>query len=181
MRKSAKSLNIINKTQKARYPSAEFLYHVTLEDYKRQISNYEKIYDRINIVLAFSGVLLVFLLSDFSANISSINALFIDFKLLPFLHILLYLYSIFLLLLSIIMLLVLSCSKKLSAFDSNSIKTQELYDECIEDASLWIISRYIKIISDIRIIIIKKQEYYSISTILIIVALIVYLFSKIIN
>ena len=47
-----------------KYPSAEFLYSVSLEDYNRVLSNYDRIYDRINIALALCGVILIVILSN---------------------------------------------------------------------------------------------------------------------
>lgn len=53
-----------NVQSNEKYPSAEFLYSVSLEDYNRVLSNYDKIYDRINVALTLCGVILIVILSN---------------------------------------------------------------------------------------------------------------------
>ena len=47
------------------YPSACFLLESCFQDYQRIQDNYNKIYEKINIALAFSGVILTIMLGAF--------------------------------------------------------------------------------------------------------------------
>lgn len=47
------------------YPSACFLLDSCVQDYQRLQDNYNKIYEKINIALAFSGVILTIMLGTF--------------------------------------------------------------------------------------------------------------------
>ena len=47
------------------YPSACFLLDSCFQDYQRIQDNYNKIYEKINIALAFSGVILTIMLEAF--------------------------------------------------------------------------------------------------------------------
>ena len=47
------------------YPSARFLLDSCFQDYQRILDNYNKIYEKINIALAFSGVILTIMLGAF--------------------------------------------------------------------------------------------------------------------
>ena len=47
------------------YPSACFLLDSCVQDYQRLQENYNRIYDKINVALAFAGVILTIMLGTF--------------------------------------------------------------------------------------------------------------------
>lgn len=168
----------VKENNKQKYPSAEFLYSVSLEDYNRVLSNYDKIYDRINIALPVcSAVLIVFLTGiDIKSIFNWINYTSLE-KVAIALYTLFAIGSAVLMTISVINLLVLSRSKELMSFDSNSIASESLYEEQIEDASLWVTLQYIRIINNIRGKIEKKQKSFNNTITLMIISILAYAFS----
>ena len=69
----------------------------------------------------------------------------------------------------------------MQAFDSSCIKKESLYKEKIEDVALWITSKYINVINDIREKTKKKQKSFSTAILQIIIALLAYVVSMIIH
>lgn len=55
------------------YPSACFLLDSCFQDYQRIQDNYNKIYEKINIALAFSGVILTIMLGAFDFSPAKFN------------------------------------------------------------------------------------------------------------
>ncbi len=169
-------------TGSIKYPSAEFLYSVSLEDYNRMLSNYEKIYDRINIALAICGVILIVILEN--VDMKAISK-WMEFSNLERVAVVLYymlaIGSATLIVIAVIRFLLLSRSKEILSFDSNSIKEESLYEEKTEDAALWITLQYIRVINDIRNEIRAKNKAFNTSTILIVIALLAYVSSMIVN
>ena len=165
-----------------KYPSSEFVYSACLEDYNRVLANYDKIYDRINIALTVCGVLLLvflenvkftgFLQWDIYSNLERTTVL-IDFMFS--------LGSATLIIIATIQLLILARSRELLSFDSNSIKEQKLYNEKVEDAVLWVTLQYLRVINDIRERVCEKQKKYDLSITLMIIALLLYVLSKLIG
>ena len=177
-----KRLRVIEK-KKPQYPSAEFLYSVSLEDYNRTLNNYDRIYDRVNIVLTVcSAVLIVFLSNinvkcilnwqNYSSNLEKIAVL---------IYAGLSLVSAVLMIIAIIKLLLLSRSKDLLCFDSNSIKHETLYEEKIEDSALWVTLQYIKVINDIRNKAKEKQSKLNIAIVLMIISILCFALSILIS
>ena len=171
-----------NVQSNEKYPSAEFLYSVSLEDYNRVLSNYDKIYDRINVALTLCGVILIVILSNVDVitllswnNYSNLE------KMAVAIYGLCAVGSAVLIVIAVIKLLLLSRSKDTLPFDSNSIKTESLYNEKIEDAALWVTLQYIRVINDIREKIKEKQKAFNTATIQIIVALLAYVISMLIH
>lgn len=72
------------------------------------------------------------------------------------------------------------CTEYLQYF-IQSIKTESLYNEKIEDAALWVTLQYIRVINDIREKIKEKQKAFNTATIQIIVALLAYVISMLIH
>lgn len=165
-----------------KYPSAEFLYSVSLEDYNRVLSNYDRIYDRINIALALCGVILIVILSnvDMTAMFNWNNYTNLE-KMAVGIYGLCAIGSAVLIVIAVIKLLLLSRSKEILSFDSNGIKTEALYNEKIEDAALWVILQYIRVINDIREKIKDKQKAFNTATIQIIIALLAYVVAMLIH
>lgn len=166
----------------AKYPSAEFLYSVSLADYNREISNYDRIYDRINIALSLCSAVTIYYLStvNFKAFFEWQN-----FSQLEKVALLLYAFftltSLILMIISIIQLLVLSRSKEMLTFDSNCIKTESLYEESLEDSSLWVTLQYIRVINDVSLKTQEKQKGFNLAITLIVISILCFAFSIIVN
>ena len=65
---SEEGTTIEESTESSDYPSACFLLDSCVQDYQRLQENYNRIYDKINVALAFEGVVLTVMLGslDFS-------------------------------------------------------------------------------------------------------------------
>lgn len=168
-------------SENKKYPSAEFLYSVSLEDYNRVLSNYDKIYDRVNIALTLCGAVLIVFLANLHLTVFFE---WCNYSKLEKMSVLLYtifaVASAVLIIISVIKLLLLSCSQKLSTFDSNSIKEEELYEESVEDSALWVTLQYIRVINDIRSKTISKQKKLNTAIILIVISILSYVVSMLI-
>lgn len=165
-----------------KYPSAEFVYSACLEDYNHVLANYDRIYDRINIVLTLCGVILIFFITNFD-----ITALYkwenysCGEKVLAIAYVLLAGISLVFIAISVIKLLLLSRSEGLLTFDSNSIIDESLYYESTEDAALWITLQYTKCINNVREKTIEKQRSFSRAIIFVIISIVAYIVSTIIK
>lgn len=165
-----------------KYPSAEFLYSVSLEDYNRVLSNYDRIYDRINIALTLCGVVLIVILSNIDITaILNWNGYTNLEKMAVGIYGVCAIGSSVLIIIAVIRLLLLARSKEILSFDSNSIKTEALYKEKLEDSALWVTLQYIRVINDIRDKIKEKQKVFNMATIQVIIALLAYVISMLIH
>lgn len=172
----------MSEQTKSEYPSAEFLHSVSLADYNRVLSNYDKIYDRINIAMALCGVILLVILSNIDikvimdwSNYSTLEKMAVGIYSLCAVG------SAVLIVIAVIRLLLLSKSKEVHSFDSNSIKTEELYKESIENAALWVTLQYIRVINDIRTKTNEKQRAFNASIVQIIISLLAFVVSMMIH
>lgn len=169
--------------QKANYASAELLQSVCYEDYRRLLDTYDKIYEKINIALAFCGIILLVIVSNFDYTIvSRIIKCSSKLELFPLLLIVVCsLLSTFLIVWSVVQLLLLMRSKLLSVFDSITLRNEELYRQSIEVSSVWLIDKYTRIIALLRPEIDKKQKAFDKAIIKIIVSTLCYAFVLIIE
>lgn len=78
-------------------------------------------------------------------------------------------------------LLLVTRSRKILSFDSNSIKTEELYKETVEDAALWVSLQYIRAINDVWTQIKDKQGKLNRALFEIVVSLLFYVVSVVIH
>ena len=164
------------KRKAINYPSAELLQSACYEDYKRLIDTYDKIYDKINIALAFCGVIFLVILSDFdytlffsfTANLSKgeLFALFVQ--------IICSCTSTVCITWAVIQLLMLVRSKEITVFDSVTIRNDKIYDLTANEAALWLIDKYTSAIPELRTIIHNKQKAFNSVVIKIIVSILTY-------
>lgn len=161
---------------KAYYPSAEMLQNTCYEDYRRVLDTYDKIYEKVNIALAFSGVILLVVMSSFDYTlVGRIIDRSSNLELFSLLILLLCsLASAMLLVWSVIQLLLLIRSKKLTVIDSITIRNDELYRETNEVASVWLIDKYTQAVAALRPEINKKQKSFDSAVLKIIIGLICY-------
>lgn len=163
---------------KKQYPSAQITYSASLEEYNQLLSNYDKIYDRINIALVLCGTFfMVFSTTlDFSI-ISNWTSYAIYQRVLAIVNGIMLVTSAVLMAISIVKFLKLTRGEGLTTFDSNYIKYERLYEEKKENTTLWITLQYLKGINDLREQIAKKQKRYNWAIVLIIIAVIIYVVS----
>ena len=162
--------------KKPDYPSAELLQSTCYEDYKRVLDTYDKVYEKVNIALAFSGVILLVVMSSFDYTIiTRILSKPSNLELFSLLALLLCsLVSAVLIVWSVIQLLLLIRSKKLTVFDSIAVRNEEIYRETKEIASVWLIDKYTQAIAALRPEISKKQKSFDSAVLKIIIGLLCY-------
>lgn len=163
---------------KSNYPSAELLQNTCYEDYRRVLDTYDKIYEKVNIALAFSGVILLVVMSSFDYTIiTRILSLSkpSNLELFSLLTLLLCsLASAVLIVWSVIQLLLLIRSKKLTVFDSIAVRNEEIYRETKAIASVWLIDKYTQATAALRPVISKKQKSFDSAVLKIIISLLCY-------
>ena len=178
-----KKSNSKNDKKKVMYPSAEILQNTCYEDYRRVLETYDKIYEKVNIALAFSGIILLVIMSSFDytivVRICSCNSTLGLFSLL--LYFLCSLASAVLIIWAVIQLLLLMKSKPLKVFDSISARNEELYYKQVDVTSMWLIDKYTKAIVALRLEIEEKQQRFDAAVTMIVVALLIYAFEVVIK
>ncbi len=166
--------SVINK-----YPSAELLLTPCMEDYQRIQDNYNKIYEKINIALAFSGIILTIMLANL--NIDKSIAIIQNMKIYEVVLITIEvgctIGSVVLVLLTTIRLLILLLGKPVSVFKSEDLRNEGIYREEKQNAALWIIDKYTIIVSEMRPIIQRKQKKYNKAIEIMIIGVILYAIS----
>ena len=160
------------------YPSARFLLDSCFQDYQRILDNYNKIYEKINIALAFSGVILTIMLGafDFSPAKFSVSNMKIWEVILT---------SIELTCLRIVMSegtlrygslteSFLLRERKIAVFKSEDIRNENIYRNKESQAALWLIDKYTRIVNEVRPIVQKKQKAFDNAMVAIIVGIMMY-------
>lgn len=157
-----KSNKVSQKQSDHSYPSAKFLVDACYQDYMRLQENYNKLYDKLNIALAFSGVVLTLVIGTFELNSSrvSISGLKIWEIILLIIHTLSGIGSVILWLYGTICFLFLMKGKQLPVFKSEDVRNSEVYREKEQDAALWLIDKYTICTNELRLIIADKQEKF---------------------
>jgi hypothetical protein len=145
-------------------------------EYQRLMETYDKIYEKVNIMLAFCGVVLLVILSK--VDITRYMLLVQTEKKSLFLISLLYCVattiSSLLIVSSVIHLLKLLKGKNMLVFDSIAIRNEKIYESQEENAALWLIQKYTDSIASIQNVIKEKQSEYDKTVIKVIVSLIAY-------
>lgn len=158
------------------YPSATLLQEACFEDYKRVIETYNKIYDKINIALAFSGVILLVILGNFDYtlffNIGTQYTKAESFAI--FIQIICSTVSSVSILWAVIQLLLLTRGRQMPLFDSLAIRNGKIYNTSPENAALWLIEKYTFAIAGIIQINKSKQEKFDAAIVKILVSVLSY-------
>ena len=164
------------KDKKQKYPSAEILHSVCYDEFRRAIETYDKIYEKVNIALAFSGVVLLVIMSNFDYTIISRFKSYKTLFELVSLHILTFssFASAVLIIWAVVQLLLLMRSRSMTVFDSVSIRNENIYCENTEDASMWLIDKYTQSTNEIRPESEKKQKTFDSAVLKIVIALLCY-------
>lgn len=148
--------------QRVRYPSAELLLQPCMEDYKYQLESYNRIYDKVNIAMAFCTAVLVVILDSVDTKyvpmmLSAVNAEGFLRSAIPFF---LSLGSAVLIFVATIQLLNLMISRSLKVFDSVAFRNEHCYFDAPEYTAFLLIAAYTEAAYDLRSIVAEKQSVY---------------------
>lgn len=165
------------------YPSAELVKDVCLEDYKRIIDTYDKLYEKVNIALVLCGVLLVVIIPSFDYTVlgkimSSKNCMevfyIVAYSTISFC-------SVVLMVWATVQLLLLMLGKRIYTVDTIAMRNGKHYEKRQEDVSLWLIDKLNYSIASIKELIKLKQSKYDFAIKLIIVAVITFAIATIMS
>lgn len=165
------------------YPSACFVLDSCVQDYQRLQESYNRIYDKINVALAFVGVVLSIMLSSFDLSIAKMYMN--DLTVAAFIIISIELFSLIggltLTLLSTLYLLTLMRGRRIAVFKSEDIRNEEIYREKESHAAMWLIDKYTRIVNEVRPVVQKKQEAFDKALVGIVVGIIFYVIAIILR
>ena len=158
------------------YPSACFLLDSCFQDYQRIQDNYNKIYEKINIALAFSGVILTIMLGafDFSPAKFNVSNMKIWEVILTSIELMCLGGSLIVIVGATIYLLFLLRGRRIAVFKSEDIRNEEIYRNKESHAALWLIDKYTRIVNEVRPIVQKKQKAFDNAMVAIIVGIMMY-------
>lgn len=162
--------------QNVQYLSAEFLQQACFEDYHRLIDTYDKIYEKVNITLAFCGIILLVIIGSVNYTyVADICRTQSNLELCSLLLLLLCsVASAVCIIWAVIQLLLLMRSKALTVFDSIGIRNEEIYRWNPDAAALWLIDKYTIAVTGLRKVIAEKQKRYDTAVTKIVIALLLY-------
>lgn len=155
--------NEAEKNQGGMYPSAQLLYPVCQAEYERIMEIRDKMYDRINIVMSFAGVVLLVILQNFDWKI------FLELKnqegqgnWFPVLvQALLSFISVVGIIWAEVELLLLIRGQGIGIVDSVEIWNQKLYKELPDNAAVWLMNRYTEAVSQAGTINERMQKKFN--------------------
>lgn len=169
--------NMVEETpHSADYPSACFLLDSCVQDYHRLQENYNRLYDKINVALAFTGVVLTIMLSSFNSSSAQlcIKDMTVATLIMTLVELICRIGGIGLTLLSAVYLLTLMRGRKIPVFKSEDIRNYEVYREKEQYAALWLIDKYTKIVNELRPVVQRKQASFDKALMIITVGVIMY-------
>ena len=166
----------IEQRENENYPSACFLLDSCFQDYQRIQDNYNKIYEKINIALVFSSVILTIMLGsfDFSPAKFSVNNIKIWEVILTTIELVCLGGSLIVIVVAIIRLLLLLRGRKIAVFKSEDIRNEGIYRSKESDAALWLIDKYTRIVNEVRPIVHNKQKAFDHTVVAIIIGIMMY-------
>jgi hypothetical protein len=164
------------ETESSDYPSACFLLDSCVQDYQRLQENYNRIYDKINVALAFAGVVLTIMLGsfDFASAKLCVKDITVASLIITVVELICLVGGMGLTLISIVYLLTLLRGRKIAVFKSEDIRNEEIYREKESHAAMWLIDKYTRIVNEVRPVVQKKQEVFDKALVTIIVGFILY-------
>lgn len=167
---------IDDEKQAVQYPSAELVQQACFEDYHRLIDTYDKIYEKVNVTLAFCGVILLVILGSVNYTyVADICRTQSNSELFSFLLLLLCSVACAVCIIwAVIQLLLLMRSKALLVFDSMDIRNEEIYRWNPDAAAVWLIDKYTIVVANLREIIAEKQKKYDSAVTKVVIALLLY-------
>lgn len=170
-------------TESSDYPSACFLLDSCIQDYQRMQENYNRIYDKVNVALAFAGVVLTIMLGsfDFTQAKLLVNDMTVASLIMTSVELICLIGGMGLTLFSIVYLLTLLRGRKIAVFKSEDIRNEEIYREKESHAAMWLIDKYTQIVNEVRPVVQRKQASFDRALIIIIVGIIMYTISVILR
>ena len=173
---SEESSTVEVETESSDYPSACFLLDSCVQDYQRLQENYNRIYDKINVALAFAGVVLTIMLGsfDFAPAKLCVKDITVASLIITVVELICLVGGMGLTLISIVYLLTLLRGRKIAVFKSEDIRNEEIYREKESHAAMWLIDKYTRIVNEVRPVVQKKQEAFDKALVVIIVGIILY-------
>lgn len=173
---SEESSTVEVETESSDYPSACFLLDSCVQDYQRLQENYNRIYDKINVALAFAGVVLTIMLGsfDFASAKLCVKDITVASLIITVVELICLVGGMGLTLISIVYLLTLLRGRKIAVFKSEDIRNEEIYREKESHAAMWLIDKYTRIVNEVRPVVQKKQEVFDKALVTIIVGFILY-------
>ena len=158
------------------YPSACFLLDSCVQDYQRLQENYNRIYDKINVALAFAGVVLTIMLGsfDFAPAKLYVKDMAVASLIMTVAELICLVGGMGLTLFSTVYLLTLLRGRKIAVFKSEDIRNDKVYREKESHAAMWLIDKYTKIVNEVRPVVQKKQASFDRTIIIIIIGIIMY-------
>lgn len=173
---SDESTTVKESTESEDYPSACFLLDSCVQDYQRLQENYNRIYDKINVALAFEGVVVTVMLGslDFSPAKLCVKDITVVALIVTFVELICFVGGIGVTIFSTIYLLALMRGRKIAVFKSEDIRNDEIYREKESHAAMWLIDKYTKIVKEVRPVVQEKQASFDRALSTIIVGIIMY-------
>lgn len=173
---SEESSTVEVETESSDYPSACFLLDSCVQDYQRLQENYNRIYDKINVALAFAGVVLTIMLGsfDFVSAKLCVKDITVASLIITVVELICLVGGMGLTFISIVYLLTLLIGRKIAVFKSEDIRNEEIYREKESHAAMWLIDKYTRIVNEVRPVVQKKQEVFDKALVTIIVGFILY-------
>ena len=158
------------------YPSACFVLDSCVQDYQRLQESYNRIYDKINVALAFAGVVLTIMLNlfDFSTAKICVKDMTVGNLIMTSIELFCLIGGMGLTFFATIYLLALMRGRKIAVFKSEDIRNDEVYREKESYAAMWLIDKYTKIVNEVRPVVQKKQLSFDKALGAIIVGIIMY-------
>ena len=165
------------------YPGAELTVQHCYEDYKNELDNYYRFYEKVNIALTVCGIILLVFLDniDFGViNNLSPNST-IQKNLLVGSIITLDLGSAFAIVCVAVRLLVMMNSTKIQVFDSEIVRTEKQYQLDADEVAYRLTIAYLNCVQELRKINNEKQKKYDWSIKMIAASIIAYAVSIVIK
>lgn len=152
----------LEENREVTYPSAKIILDATYQDYIRLLNSYDKIYDKINIMLAFVGVILATFVTvvDFNVFNGTVDKLTRLEGCLILIHFTSIIVFIILFVLCIIKSLKLMMGKSITVFKSEDVRNDNLWNEEEDIVAMWLIDKYTQCTNEIRPIMENNQKQF---------------------
>ena len=162
------------------YPSAELLQNLCYNEYMRQISTYDKIYDRVNIALSICAIMLTGIARGFDYTIF-LNYDKTRIDLIVLLKILSSVSGLIMIVWAVIYLIWMLRSRKLIMFDIEEVCKQKKYMDPINEVSVWLITLFTASACELKKVNDRKIRRLDSVIIKIIIAMVSYIILIILN
>ncbi len=162
MSKKKKKQKTKKRNNTNKYPSASLLKEDCFNEYSRAISTYDKIYEKVNIMLAFCGIVLTILPTgiDFTHIKALSKPLPSNEYTISLVYSIVVIGSFLLLFSSTLKYLALLKGREITIIDVRTIRDDDIYTYKTEIAAVWLIEKYILSIEKTMKITAEKQKEF---------------------